>query len=367
MLYIILFLLVINFIFENKKDYYLIFLLITLVSVLRYGIGIDYFAYKYLYYFNDNTLKQVIFNPTIEVEVGFRVLMYLFRNKFSYEIFIAFFALISSLFIYKIIKKDSCNSNFSLFIYYSLFFLTYTMSGIRQGFTLFAGTYLFLNQDNKRKLYAYILLLSLIHKSVLIIIIFDKLSDFKLTKKSYLILVLISFIFSMSGLSNYFPSFMKNYYYYNNISFFDLPVLFKRLYRFCIFLIIYRNHNTFKTNKFKKLRNYFYWSVIFYYFLAFYEVTAARLMVYGQMSLLALLPQVLKEKQGADKLKFKFVILSLLCLLFMKDSLASWNTITRGSIENKLMPYVNLYNKDKYNDTFYLNDYNYLIEFKYYN
>lgn len=362
MFYIILLLLVINELFK-KDDYKIIFLIITIMSAIRYGIGNDYFAYKYLFYINDDNLKQVIFNPTLDLEVGYRIISYIFKITTSYEVFIAVVAIITSFFVIKFITDYSIDYNLSITIYYCMFYLNYTYSGIRQGITLALGSYFFMKIKNKKKLYFVLMLLTSIHKSVLIIIIFDILSNLNFTRKSFFILVFTGLLFSISGISNYFPTPIRNYYYFSEINILDISIIFKRILRFVLFLIIYMNHNIFEEYGLSRIRNFFYWSVIIYYTISFFETFAARLMIYGQFMLIILIPIIFKYNKKRSSTVLKTFIISMLCLIFYKDSVVSWNTITNGySNSAYYMPYVNIYNKEKYEKFFYMNRHNVLLE-----
>lgn len=353
MFYVTLLLLNLNiYIKKNKKIFLSLFVFISLLACFRYGIGIDYFAYKYLYLVNNNTLNGVIHSPNLVQEMGYRIITFFSRMIMGYEVFIFLITSIISIFVYKYINKYSIDYRLSLLVYYCLFFLTMTMSGIRQAFVTAIGMYYFFNHNNRAKFYIVVLLLSLVHSSAIILILFELLKNIELKKTTWLIFFIIAFAFSISGISNYIPSNLRNVYY-TPINLLDISLIVKRSYRVILFLLIWIKDQHFTELYDKQAKNIFYISIIIYLMLAPFEIVGARLMIYGLFSLIILLPRAQYFRSTSKRdISYLIAVSLLFSITFIKDIQYVKDKVFIG--ENHYLPYVNIFNKEKYEDKFFV-------------
>ena len=210
MTYFIVFLILVSFsIFEYytqsvkiKKRLFLISaVFVLLFCVLRYGVGFDYFAYEYIFDALPNSFIHEQDLSEIHGEILFLYIFIFFKSiGISYPIVNALIILIINLFYIRFISKYSPYKCFSLLILFSFHFV-YIFSMLRQGlamssFLCFAIP--LLEKKQYLKYYLTIFLLTLLHTSIIIVVIIPVLLKYKeIIKKNELILLFLCFLIAI--------------------------------------------------------------------------------------------------------------------------------------------------------------------------
>lgn len=292
---------------ENKKLLIMVLIIIGLTT-LTFGLGTDYFSYEYLY--NYITLGGKANNEY--VEPIFAALMQVSRMlNVDYHIFISLMRLIIFGLTVKWIKDNSINALTSLILYFSMFYLVWTMSAIRQGLVLAIGLNVFHSKKANLLIVKQILLilvLSLIHYSAIFYLLFIIIDLVKWNQKKLgiiLVLALVSTFLPIPkilGLFSFIPYIEKLVIYIEpNIGFFDFASLM-RLTFFIPAFIFYPKIT--KTDYDKKIVNHFLLGISIYYVFKFSEIAAARLTIYTFVLVILIIPMILEVLQEEVNLKY---------------------------------------------------------------
>ncbi len=168
------------------------FLVLWLISGLRFNVGIDYNIYSYIYY-----------HP-LSTQAAFVEPIYLYVNKilrnlgFSSQSFFLLVSFVTLFFIFRGIKKYSTDFYLSLLLYVIIAFYFESMNLIRQylALSVFFIAYEYILKKNFFKYLLCIIVASLFHLSVLIMIPFYFILRTKFSRIVLLAFVVISLIFS---------------------------------------------------------------------------------------------------------------------------------------------------------------------------
>lgn len=112
------------------------FLIMTIMLVFRYGQGTDYFGYRYNYY---KIPDFAITFPEYDVhgEMGYNLLCNIFRVfHLPFECFVAFISVIQMAAMLAFYKRYQIATPFALLLSMPTLYMTYFMSGIRQGLVI---------------------------------------------------------------------------------------------------------------------------------------------------------------------------------------------------------------------------------------
>lgn len=215
---------------DIEKFYIFIMIIIfTIISTLRFAIGFDYFAYENI--FNNISSSNL--------EKGFLIFSSSIYKIFkgNYRIFL----LISSSIINSItliwIYKFSKYKWISIYLYTSFQFFAYSMNLIRQSMALsiFLISYKYLIERNFFKYIFFVIFASTFHKSVLIMIPFYFIFNIKITKKyiflitTFFVILYINFdnlIYTFSEFLEYSKYFNSIYWQANSIKYIILPSIY---------------------------------------------------------------------------------------------------------------------------------------------
>lgn len=354
--------LLIGYVFQmfNKKIlFYSFALILVFMSFFRYGIGIDYFAYEFLFDRLQNSVSAEFKYGVDEQEIGFRLIGTFLKNiGFTYQYYLAFFASINLIYIVKICKKCSKNPTLSLFIFFSFYYVTWTLSGVRQGVVITVGLYYLLKyiKENKPlRLIAVSLLLSLIHSSAVVLILFYFLSKLNFKKSTLIVLSGIGAIASVvptGFIINKFSwlPFYDRFFGYTDTAFalniFDFQSIARAV--FLIVALIFYDYYSEQGEMSKKIITIYILSIILYFFLSFSELAAARLAIYGKFLDIIIFANVLYlYKEWINRLIYIVAIFVLCTLYLFKETNAQINESVVN--EHTIAPYVSIFNKDEFN------------------
>lgn len=332
-------------------------MVLWLLASFRYGVGPDYFAYYELY----SSLEDSVISE-FEVESGQELLFRMFGAALKsisvpYEVYLSIVALVSLCYIGAAVRKYSPLPIYSLFLYYSFFYLVWTYSGIRQGLALSIGTYYLLECINDRKHIKIIViatLLTMIHASSVVLLILYALSILNLRSGSLALLMVASITFSLFPIVDYlgylsFIPFIDRIMIYSHhfnveaVKIFD----FKSMSRIGFMLIGFIALHYYRDSLFhRRVISVYIISFVLYFSLKFSEVLAANMTMYGFILSIFIIP-ILHLKIKNNKIfysSFIFVI-SFLFLLKNLDGIENMAGVQHSEI---ILPYTHIYSPYEY-------------------
>lgn len=333
-------------------------IILAMIASLRYGIGNDFFGYYYLYKMYDDNIADAIKNPTnFREEIGFRIIAAIFKSmQLDFQWFILFFSILTVFIVYKTAQKYSEHPMISLFVFYSLFYTIWVLSGLRQGMVLFFGLYLVLYCFEKNKTITLIigsLFLSCIHVSALIIILLYALAKLNIKKNYLFVLFLTSVILSIlpiNPIANILSLVnlggrLEIYKSSDRLINFDFQSIARILLTITTF--IYYN-SLIKINKtYFFIVKYYIFGIIIYFLFKDVELVAARLSIYSRASEIIIIPAILMlSKNFKNKLYLGILILVFLFFNLAKDTNAMKNSVFVKPYV--IPPYTNIINKNNF-------------------
>jgi hypothetical protein len=347
---------------KSKSFFYSYLFLLLIIASFRYGVGPDYFAYEYLYSLVNTSLVEQIGEST-----GQELIFRLFGSavnfiNFSYQEYLALTALITLYYVGKMSRKYSKYPVFSLYLYFCLFYFVWVFSGLRQGLALAIGGYYLLECLETRKHIKFVIivfLLTLIHASSLILLLFYVLANLDLKRKTLLIGVFICFCISLipaayfTEIISHLPYSERIEFYYGNdpdelaISYFD----FKSVSRFVLLLLIgvvlARNYNKNDETQ-KKIMDIYIASFGVYYALRFVEILAANASLYGFIFIIVILPNMYSELRNKPNSKAFLIFVSIFSIAYFFKTLYAMEDMSHLNTSALITPYTNIFNQSDY-------------------
>ena len=165
-------------VFEKYKKLLLplLFIVLFLFTAFRPGLGgWDYQVYKQLFDYIPDIFNFKIDAKLLEYEplyLLFNSLVKTFTDNFL--IFIIIYTFFTHLIMFSIIKKYSTNFFYSMFIYFSTYYLWHNFTLLRQNIAIlvFWFSLKYIKQEKFGKYLFFILIATLFHKSAIILILF---------------------------------------------------------------------------------------------------------------------------------------------------------------------------------------------------
>ena len=321
-----------NYKYDKEFNPYLLSVPFILINVFKYGAGTDYFSYSKIYdSLTGNGSFYALLNSKLSIEPGFRILNILSgKMGINYVIFSALFMSLITYFAIKWIFDDSENIYISLLLYFSMFYLYWNMSVLRQGIVLTFLTYIFFNEKKsygtKTKVFSTLLMFTF-HKSALIVPVFYYIAKLKWTRRVFVALVIISPISRLASAENLIILFGENspifskilkYIDYNSIKYLSVPTL-QRLFFIVVLLVFY---DRLKSNaKTKTLVNYALANLIMYLYLPTSMVIGTRTTIFGYYALILLIPAIIETFDYKKLRDFSFVIVLMISSVYMYNEL----------------------------------------------
>lgn len=343
---------------KEKTKYLLMFSLLLIFTIIRYGVGADYFSYKYIY---ENTISTNIFQTIAwnqQYEPLFKLLMAIFKNfGLNYEFAVAIFngVLFTAVSIW--IYRNSKKPTLSLLMYSGMFFLVWSLSAYRQSVPLIVGLFIFYDKKRysiKTQIFA-ILFASLFHYSGLFlffILIFDLVT---LNKKRAITLIATSVLFSILPFQliiekiPIISSIAKISTYNTGIT---NILSFGYIVRLSMAIIIIIFYDKF-TLKNKKIVDHILFGFSTYFILSFAPIIAGRLAIYTYILVVILIPNSITEVKIQYQ-KIGILMTVAFSSLYMYKEI---NTLVNQAGMNNNQEIPTIFNKDKYtfdNYSYYL-------------
>lgn len=199
---------------SNKIIFWILFVVLTLMAMFGLKQGSDFYGYSYIYYhipkISDFYSIRAVFtglkNINLHGEIGFKIIISIFREfNFNYLIFEASCSLFLMLLLLRFIRCYCKYRCLALFLFLHTVYLTYFLSGVRQGVAMVCFLSVLLPMlKNKKLIPLYILftlLLSTIHAAalsyLLLLIVFNikTLKMILINPKIQIMLILLSYVF----------------------------------------------------------------------------------------------------------------------------------------------------------------------------
>lgn len=297
-----------------------IYAILIIMLVFRYGQGQDYFNYQQLYneigYLGDISPFLLLARP----DIGYAILCYVsYSFQLPFPLFLAFISIVTMYWFYLFFVRYCDKSILSLFFFYSVIYLIYPFSIIRQGIVIafFVGVLFPLIENHKYVKYCfYVVVLSTIHLSAIILLLFPIMWNARLTKKWMLM------IFILLSVSMFFEIHMFSYIPINFINdrishYTDSAssnLILAKIVRFLIvFPIFFLPNKWLKEDTYLlKMRSMLFFGYVVYALLSFSELTASRLWGYFLVFECLMLFRILCKKSF---LKLRFFLLGYYILL----------------------------------------------------
>ncbi|MBR1774414.1 MAG: EpsG family protein [Bacteroidales bacterium] len=290
MYYIVFILVIIGVIKESftgrrsVKLFNIIFLILTLMSVFRYGQGTDYFSYEHEYKYLIMTWEHIKSGK----DSGYLLLVMIGQYiKLPFEYFIGIIASFVMFIWYQFLRKE-CNFSFlALLLFYVLLFFVNINSAIRNSIAF--AVYLYWAYpcliNNKIIKYIFIVILASFFHLSLLILVFLPLFRNIVTNNTRLYIILFSFILMFFGIEwiiPILPSFLRNridlyiYSYQVNDNF-----IYARIIRiFYIIPIIYLIRTQSENSMTWEKYNFFIGTFFFYSLFSFSTDVSSRIFAY---------------------------------------------------------------------------------------
>lgn len=289
MYYILYFLVIIGVINElssrkrNQKYFDFCYFIATLMAVLRYGQGTDYFNYANVYRQIEISLNRDFLSSLAVTDSGYCLLCDIgLVLGLPYEAFVMVISLLMMVLFYRFLSKNCNYSMFSLLVFVSLIYMIYIYSAQRQGLAMaffYGQLYPLLIKKKSVQYYCGTFLIGFIHASAWFFILFPSLKKVKI-RNQYVVIFLVSILvmFVSSNILDYIPiPFIKariEYYLGESTS----NAIFAKLFRIIVLIPIVLMKNADKRNEHLNVsRHFMLVAFITYSLFSFSEATASRL------------------------------------------------------------------------------------------
>lgn len=288
--------------FTNKTRFILAAFPLVLVAFLRYGVGADYFSYESLYESLEVSSINSYLNSLKTMEPIFKFLMGVFKFVgINYHIFIfslsTFLVVLNLKWLYEI----SPNFEQSVLLQYSLLYIYWSLSAMRQGIVLSVLMYFFFNGKKRYssiQLFAVTVLMMLVHVSAIIVPIYYLISKGKWNKKYFIVILLLSpvtrLIFDpqVMNLLASIPLIGKvaRYADYNSIKFLSMPSLMRL--SFIILILFHYDKLLEKYSERKRLIDFSLLGLISYFYLPLAMVIGTRVTIYSFCLIVIIFPMI---------------------------------------------------------------------------
>lgn len=310
----------------NWNLFRIIYILLSLLTMVRYGVGTDFYTYEYIYKITP-ALDEGGLSEVFHGEIGYLFLSSVFKTfGIGFWFFNAIIAFISMCLFYFGIKKYCIFPFFSLLIFYSVFYFTYPFNAIRQGLTIAAFFGILLHLLINRKYKAYVvgtIILSFFHSSILFALFFPLLLKIRLNRHTIIILLLIALLFPVQkAILIITPSFLHTALHTYLDAEFSLDAFIARFVFWIpiIYLMTKVQKQSYASVEQKKMMELFLWGVFIYLMFASFSFIASRLNVYTRVLEIILLPlSCFSFKRIGNRIIFMIVFSFILFYLYIKN------------------------------------------------
>lgn len=291
---------------------------LVVIIFLRFGVGADYFAYQNIYNIVDISDIQGSFNQLPKIEFLFKSIIVIFKFvRIPYHVFISILSIVMLYFSIKLIEEISPNYMLSVLLYFSMIFLFWNLSAIRQGLVLSILLYVYFSPKLRLSLSKTILITVVcffIHASAIIIPIIYIFSKLNWSRKNLFIVFLLFPITRMVirpeffGLFKNIPILSKILLYadYDKIKILSIPFLL----RFFIFGVILIHYNQLIIKYKPKIHiiNFTALSMLLYFYIPFSKLIGTRVTIFGYYLSILIFPMIVSLYKSMSKRYYYSVI-----------------------------------------------------------
>lgn len=319
--------------YKKKTQFFLVILPFILIIFFRYGIGADYFSYGYIYDKVDpNSISATIERqPRIEP-------VYLILNVFakkiglSYHVFSGVFATGLTVLMLKLLQDNSPHFELSALIYYSILFIYWNISAMRQGLVVAVLLFVYFNKKYdftmSQRLVATAILF-FVHPTAIIVPVLYVISLFPWEKVEFYILLILAPFFRevVQIIMNFIPPSMpylgkiNRYIGYDMIKIISAPS-FMRI-AFIIFIVHHYIRLLDAYPEYRVMFNFSILSLIMYFYLPTSMVIGTRTTIFGYYLIIIIFPMILNLYKSKEI--YTIVLYGLLGL----SVLSFYNEITK--------------------------------------
>lgn len=345
---------------KKKIGFNILAVILTLMSMFRYGSGTDYFAYMYHYNNNpDNIVKAIDYNSGMNI--GYKVLMAISKNfNFTFEVFTLFLAIIVMGLFVITIARNSKYPMLSLLIFYGTYYQIYVNSALRQGIAMAIFVWAFFRFYKKNKTIKYItaiLIASLFHYSVLITLlvpVFKIMYDrFFYNLKINIIIFMIGIMGLIFGGENILIKIANSFgiliSYQSNGA--NLLAVLLRIILLFVVLILYKYSEKTKLSQFDRMCIYFYFiNTVVFIFVCNMSILSRMTEYFSILDVFIISNIICEIKMKDIKLFSILFVIAIISTVFIKDQYAFLKEGKYYIKEVNKYPYVTIFNKyDIYN------------------
>lgn len=156
---------------SRRLEFWMCFLILTAMLALRYGQGMDYFSYRRIY-LSISEVEITFPDYAWNKDIGYALLCNIFRVlQFPFEGFVAIVSVAEMGLLLSFVRRYHIEQTIALFLAFPTLYLTWFLSGIRQGLVIaiFLGV-LFPLLEKKRYIWysVGVLLCALIHNGAVV-------------------------------------------------------------------------------------------------------------------------------------------------------------------------------------------------------
>lgn len=289
--------------YQKKTRFLLVVFPFIMIIFLRYGIGADYFSYESIYEKVDpnsisSTLERM---PKIEP-------MYLLVNVFvkkigmSYHVFSGLFATGLTVLMLKLLQDNSPHFELSALIYYSILFIYWNISAMRQGLVVTVLLFVYFNKKYEFTIYHRLLatiFLFFVHPTAIIVPVLYLISQFPWEKVEFYILLILAPIFRemVRIIMNVIPPTMpylgkiNRYIGYDMIEIISAPS-FMRI-AFIVFIVHHYIRLVDNYPGYRVMFNFAILGLIMYFYLPTSMVIGTRTTIFGYYLIIIIFPMIL--------------------------------------------------------------------------
>lgn len=289
--------------FEGWKRFALVLFPFIIIIFLRYGVGADYFSYQNIYEKVNpiSLIKTLDRMPSIE---PFYLSVNFIAKKIglSYHMFSGIYASLLTIIILKWLEDNSPYFALSALLYYSILFIYWNISALRQGLVVTLLLFIYFNKRYAFKLWQKLLavfILFFMHPTAIIVPIIYFISKFKWEKFEFYFLLIAAPIFRemVKILINLIPSSLPyigkifKYMDYDSIRIISAPS-FMRI-AFIIFIVHHYIRLIKKYPEYRIMFNFSLLSLIGYFYLPTAMVVGTRTTIFGYYLIIIIFPMIL--------------------------------------------------------------------------
>lgn len=149
----------------KQNEFKILFAILSLMLIFRFGQGTDYFGYRYNYNALSSMGIDFLIYKSVHGELGYLLICNLFRwARIPFEMFVSLTAILEMGCFYRFAKRFQVDTPFALVQAYPTLYMTYFFSSIRQGIVMavFLGVLLPLYEEKKYKEYTILTMLCML-------------------------------------------------------------------------------------------------------------------------------------------------------------------------------------------------------------